>query len=59
MTKPASTNTLVDATSGHWHPFGEIAEAILAMTAHKYGLTSGDVPGTISETLVVLPAHRM
>ncbi|AZT39693.1 haloacid dehalogenase type II (plasmid) [Salmonella enterica subsp. enterica serovar Karamoja] len=50
-------HSLVDATSGHWHPFGEIAEAVLVMTAHKYGLTSGDAPGSISETLAALPAH--
>ena len=49
--------SLVDAISGNWHPLGDIAEAVLAMTAGKYGLSPGHVSGTISEALATLPAH--
>ena len=49
--------SLVESATGSWHSFGEIAEAVLQMTAERYGITLRDDGRSVAETLAAMPAH--
>jgi len=50
-------HSLVESVTGSWHSFGEIAEAVLQMTAERYGLTLRDSNVSVAEMLAAMPAH--
>lgn len=50
-------HSLVESVTGSWHSFGEIAEAVLTMTAERYGITLTEERVSVAETLAAMPAH--
>ncbi|MGK3143634.1 haloacid dehalogenase type II [Pantoea sp. C2G6] len=50
-------HSLVESVSGSWHNFGEIAEAVLAMTAARYGVTLPENATPLADIIASMPAH--
>ncbi|MCX3308728.1 haloacid dehalogenase type II [Pantoea vagans] len=50
-------HSLVESVTGSWHSFGEIAEAVLEMTATRYGVTLPGEATPLSEIIAAMPAH--
>lgn len=50
-------HSLVETVTGSWNSFGEIAEAVLSMTAERYGITLTDDAVSVAEVLASMPAH--
>lgn len=49
--------SLVETVTGSWHRFGDIAEAVLEMTAERYGISLAESDEPLSAVLASLPAH--
>ncbi|WP_075181802.1 haloacid dehalogenase type II [Pantoea sp. 1.19] len=49
--------SLVDSVTGCWHPFGDIAEAVLQMTAERYGVSLAAADRPLASVLATLPVH--
>jgi len=50
-------HSLVESVTGSWHSFGEIAEAVLAMTAARYGVTLPKNATPLAEIIAAMPVH--
>jgi len=50
-------HSLVESVTGSWHSFGEIAEAVLEMTATRYGVTLPADAAPLSDIIAAMPAH--
>lgn len=50
-------HSLVESVTGNWHSFGEIAEAVLEMTAARYGITLPADATPLAEIIAAMPAH--
>jgi 2-haloacid dehalogenase len=50
-------HSLVESVTGSWHSFGEIAEAVLEMTAARYGVTLPKNAAPLAEIIAAIPAH--
>lgn len=49
-------HSLVESVTGSWHSFGDIAEAVLHMTAARYAITLSPDPATLAEVIAAMPA---
>lgn len=49
-------HSLVESVTGSWHSFGDIAEAVLEMTAARYAITLLPDPATLADTIASMPA---
>lgn len=49
--------SLVESVTGSWHSFGDIAEAVLNMTAERYDITLTEDPVSVADVLASMPAH--
>ncbi|MGC0842689.1 haloacid dehalogenase type II [Pantoea agglomerans] len=50
-------HSLVESVTGSWNSFGDIAEAVLEMTAARYGVTLPKNATPIAEIIAAMPAH--
>ncbi|MBN9927796.1 haloacid dehalogenase type II [Pantoea agglomerans] len=50
-------HSLVESVTGNWNSFGDIAEAVLEMTAARYGVTLPKNATPIAEIIAAMPAH--
>ncbi|NEG60726.1 haloacid dehalogenase type II [Pantoea agglomerans] len=50
-------HSLVESVTGNWNTFGDIAEAVLEMTAARYGVTLPKNATPIAEIIAAMPAH--
>ncbi|THB82857.1 haloacid dehalogenase type II [Pantoea allii] len=50
-------HSLVESVTGSWHSFGEIAEAVLEMTAARYGVTLPKNATPLAEIIAAMPVH--
>lgn len=50
-------HSLVESVTGSWNTFGDIAEAVLEMTATRYGVTLPKNATPIAEIIAAMPAH--
>ncbi|MFW0699725.1 HAD family hydrolase [Pantoea sp. R13S299] len=50
-------HSLVESVTSSWHSFGEIAEAVLKMTAARYGVTLPKNAMPLAEIIAAMPAH--
>ncbi|HBV90463.1 MAG TPA: haloacid dehalogenase type II [Pantoea sp.] len=50
-------HSLVESVTGSWHSFGDIAEAVLKMTAARYGVTLPAHPTPLADIIAAMPAH--
>lgn len=50
-------HSLVTSVTNSWHSFGEIAEAVLEMTAERYGISLTESGSSLSEVISSMPAH--
>lgn len=50
-------HSLVESVTGSWHSFEDIAEAVLNMTAERYGITLTEDKVSVAEVLASMPAH--
>ncbi|WP_289366767.1 haloacid dehalogenase type II [Pantoea stewartii] len=48
--------SLVESVTGSWHSFGDIAEAVLQMTAERYGITPLPDATSLADALSAMPA---
>lgn len=49
-------HSLVESVTGSWHSFGDIAEAVLHMTAARYAITLSPAPAALAEVIAAMPA---
>ncbi|WP_337013633.1 haloacid dehalogenase type II [Pantoea sp. AS142] len=49
--------SLVESVTDSWHTFGDIAEAVLEMTAARYGITLPTNVAPLAEIIAAMPAH--
>ncbi|MCD2358760.1 haloacid dehalogenase type II [Pantoea sp. MHSD4] len=50
-------HSLVESVTGSWHNFGDIAEAVLQMTATRYGITLPADATPLADIIAAMPAH--
>lgn len=50
-------HSLVESVTGSWNSFGDIAEAVLEMTAARYGVTLPKNATPLTEIIAAMPAH--
>jgi len=50
-------HSLVESVTGSWNTFGDIAEAVLEMTAARYGVTLPKNATPLTEIIAAMPAH--
>lgn len=50
-------HSLVESVTGSWHSFGEIAEAVLQMTAARYGIALREASTSVAQALAAMPAY--
>ncbi|MCL9653050.1 haloacid dehalogenase type II [Pantoea agglomerans] len=50
-------HSLVESVTGNWNTFGDIAEAVLEMTAARYGVTLPKNATPIAEIIAAMPTH--
>lgn len=50
-------HSLVESVTGSWHNFGDIAEAVLQMTATRYGITLPPDATPLADIIAAMPAH--
>lgn len=50
-------HSLVESVTGSWHSFGDIAEAVLEMTASRYGVTLPKNATPLAQIIAAMPAH--
>lgn len=50
-------HSLVESVTGSWHSFGDIAEAVLKMTAARYGVTLPADATPLADIIAAMPAH--
>ncbi|MCP1204422.1 haloacid dehalogenase type II [Pantoea sp. B550] len=50
-------HSLVESVTGNWHSFGDIAEAVLKMTAARYGVTLPADATPLADIIAAMPAH--
>ena len=50
-------HSLVESVTGSWHNFGDIAEAVLQMTATRYGITVPADATPLADIIAAMPAH--
>lgn len=50
-------HSLVESLTGSWHNFGDIAEAVLQMTATRYGITLPADATPLADIIAAMPAH--
>lgn len=50
-------HSLVESVTGSWHSFGDIAEAVLKMTASRYGVTLPADATPLADIIAAMPAH--
>ncbi|WHU82302.1 haloacid dehalogenase type II (plasmid) [Pantoea agglomerans pv. betae] len=51
-------HSLVESVTGSWHSFGDIAEAVLKMTASRYGVTLPADATPLADIIATMPAHQ-
>lgn len=50
-------HSLVESVTGSWHSFDDIAEAVLKMTAARYGVTLPAGVTPLADIIAAMPAH--
>jgi len=50
-------HSLVGTVTGSFHSFGDIAEAVLEMTAARYGITLSEAASPLAEIIAAMPAY--
>ncbi|KKB02754.1 haloacid dehalogenase type II [Pantoea anthophila] len=50
-------HSLVESVTGSWHSFGDIAEAVLEMTAARYGVSLPADATPLAEIIAAMPPH--
>lgn len=50
-------HSLVETVTGSWRSFGEIAEAVLSMTAERYGIPLSEDAVSVGEVLASMPPY--
>ncbi len=50
-------HSLVESVTGSWRSFGEIAEAVLSMTAARYDIALRPDPTPLADIIASMPAH--
>lgn len=50
-------HSLVESVTGNWHSFGDIAEAVLEMTAARYGVSLPADATPLAEIIAAMPPH--